>query len=419
MASVIARPRGAHWVQFTWDRKRRTVRLGKVRRAVAEKYAELLELLLEHARAGVDPPVEVKLWLQRMPDGPHRTLATAGLVTPRPSGDQSGDRPCDHSLGELVDAFLGRLESEVRRGETKPATLRNARRTAENLREFWGAERPLAEITPAEAERFRGWLAEKGHHKAGGLAPTTVSRRCRRVREIFQLAVDDRWLAENPLRRMRRWKETNRERDVYVPADWVRGAMRETMDLEDRLLLALARWGGLRVPSEVRPLRLVDFDVAREVVLVRSPKTEHHEGHESRWVPLWPEIRAAFDALFDASPDGATHALPRLRQISSAAITKRASSLVVRSGVEPWPKFWVNLRASCERDLLETYPIDKVAKWMGHSPKTALLHYGRVDQHRDASSATASPPPAEAAGGEAESEAPMLSDAGQLRTAEG
>lgn len=400
MASIVNRPGGKRWVQFLWQRKRRTVRLGKVRESIARKFADNVELLIEHTRVGLEPPAEIKLWLQRMPDGPHQTLATAGLVEARSTTNDAEDV---RTLGVLIEAYQGMLESQVARKETKPATLRNAKRTIENLREFWGSDRPLVEITPADAERLRSWLSEKGHHKSGGLAPTTVSRRCRRVREIFQLAIDERWIEENPFRRMRRWKETNRSRDVYIPPKVITAAIAATMDLEDRLLLAMARWGGVRVPSEIKNLRLSDFSVEAGTVRVKSPKTEHHDGHDQRYFPLWEPIREAFDAVWSAAPEGAEYAFPRLRELTGAAITKRAKALIARSEGPDWPKFWVNLRASCERDLLEEHPIDKVAAWMGHSPKTALLHYGRVDQQRSASvaSPTASPPTASGSKGEA------------------
>ncbi|MBN1852251.1 MAG: hypothetical protein JW829_05980 [Pirellulales bacterium] len=41
------------------------------------------------------------------------------------------------------------------------------------------------------------------------------------------------------------------------------------------------------------------------------------------------------------------------------------------------------MRASCERDLLATYPIDQVTDWLGHFPETALRHYNRVAKEQE------------------------------------
>src|SRR6266849_6310224 len=52
---------------------------------------------------------------------------------------------------------------------------------------------------------------------------------------------------------------------------------------EWRLIFALARFGGLRCPSEFVPLKWEHVDWARNRFWVTSPKTERHQGHEGRW----------------------------------------------------------------------------------------------------------------------------------------
>jgi len=39
-------------------------------------------------------------------------------------------------------------------------------------------------------------------------------------------------------------------------------------------------------------------------MVVRSPKTEHHEGGESRVVPIFPELRPYLEAVFDQAEPG-------------------------------------------------------------------------------------------------------------------
>ena len=54
------------------------------------------------------------------------------------------------------------------------------------------------------------------------------------------------------------------------------------------LIFALARYGGLRTPSETKSLKWGDVDFERGRIRVPSPKTEHHEGKGSRLIPLFP-----------------------------------------------------------------------------------------------------------------------------------
>ena len=60
---------------------------------------------------------------------------------------------------------------------------------------------------------------------------------------------------------------------------------------EWRTIIALARIGGLRCPSELQQLRWSDINWSENRFLVHSPKTEHHEGKQERLVPLFPELR--------------------------------------------------------------------------------------------------------------------------------
>ena len=49
--------------------------------------------------------------------------------------------------------------------------------------------------------------------------------------------------------------------------------------------------------------------------------------------------------------------------------------VIRRAGVNPWPRLWHSLRASCESDLAQTFPLATVTKWLGNTPSVALRHY--------------------------------------------
>ena len=49
--------------------------------------------------------------------------------------------------------------------------------------------------------------------------------------------------------------------------------------------------------------------------------------------------------------------------------------IIGNAGHTLWARLLQNLRASCSTDWVEKYPSHVVAKWLGHSPKVAALHY--------------------------------------------
>jgi integrase len=172
---------------------------------------------------------------------------------------------------------------------------------------FFGADKPLRDVTEADAEEFYRWqLAE-------GQAPNTVRRTCGRAKQFFRYAVRKRLLASNPFADLKTTVGGNPERKFFVTADAVRKVLDACPDAEWRLIFALCRWGGLRCPSEVLALRWGDVDWERSRFTVRSAKTEHHEGKGRRIVPIFPELLPHLADAFDRAEPGQEYVIIRCR----------------------------------------------------------------------------------------------------------
>lgn len=89
----------------------------------------------------------------------------------------------------------------------------------------------------------------------------------------------------------------DRSRRKFIPAETVYKVLEVIPCPQFRLIVALARWGGLRVPSEVMALRWSDIDLPGSRMIVRSSKTEHHEHGGVRIVPIFPEVRKYLEEL--------------------------------------------------------------------------------------------------------------------------
>lgn len=49
--------------------------------------------------------------------------------------------------------------------------------------------------------------------------------------------------------------------------------------------------------------------------------------------------------------------------------------IIRRAGLQPWPRLFHNLRASCETDLMAAHPIHVITEWLRNTPRVALKHY--------------------------------------------
>jgi len=147
------------------------------------------------------------------------------------------------------------------------------------------------------------------------------------------------------------------------------------------LLFALARFGGLRTPSESLRLRWEDIDWSSGRMVVHSSKTEHHDGQATRVVPIFPELRRYLLDCFELAEPGAEYVITRYRE-NTVNLRTHLHRIIKRAGLKPWPKAWQNLRSTCETELAERFPMHVVCEWIGNSQPVAAEHYLQVhDEH--------------------------------------
>jgi integrase len=151
-----------------------------------------------------------------------------------------------------------------------------------------------------------------------------------------------------------------------------------------RTIIALARFAGLRCPSEVLSLRWDGIDWARGTMRVISPKTDCHDSGGQRTAPIFARLRPYLDEAREAAAEGQTHVIPEGLYLPAANgprgwngcnVRTTFEKVIRRAGLEVWPRPFHNLRASCETDLVREYPIPTVCKWLGNTVAVATRHY--------------------------------------------
>ncbi|MBI1310272.1 tyrosine-type recombinase/integrase [bacterium] len=156
--------------------------------------------------------------------------------------------------------------------------------------------------------------------------------------------------------------------------------------MEWRVIWSLARWGGLRTPSETFALTWADIDFEKGRMHVRSIKTEHIAGHESRIVPLFPEVRSVLDELAERDQPGieiplSASVVGKGRGVETNLRTT-FRKIVKRAGLPEIPKAFINARSTRATELAEQFPGHVAAAWLGHSEQIADRHYRQVtDSH--------------------------------------
>ncbi|ODA33129.1 tyrosine-type recombinase/integrase [Planctopirus hydrillae] len=361
------------------DGRRRPIRLGKTPIKAARSFKLRLEALVACQRSGSPWPTDLAAWVGTLPDDVHEKLSRPGLeLVPR------REPVTIATLGGFLDKFMEKQRSLVKGG-----TLVFIGHGVRNLRKCFGNEVALAEITPGMADDFQGFLRREK------LSPATIDRRLSLARSIFRSAVRHKLIEENPFEGLRASNKTNPARQRFIDRTTIERVIAACPDAEWRLLVSLARFGGLRIPSEAVGLRWSDIDWERDRIRISSPKTEHHVGHESREIPLFPELLPPLMERQELAEDGTEFVFERLRRDAAKSDTgwksvnlrTQFTRIIRKAGLTPWPRLWVNLRASCSTELAERFPGHVVAGWLGHSETIAVDHYRQtLDSHFESAS---------------------------------
>jgi integrase len=210
------------------------------------------------------------------------------------------------------------------------------------------------------------------------LAISTANLAASEASTLTNFAIDAELLDRNPFKTLPRG--SCKGNNTMVEDALSRQVLDAMQGSEGRLLFALARWGGLRTPSEPTLLRWCDIDWERDRFLVTSPKTAAYEGHTSRWVPIFPDLAPLLDTRFSEAAEGDEYVLPILQAYAANKATNMLRATLRGLGVEPWSRLWHSLRASCQTELEEVFPTHVVCAWLGNSPRVAHGHYLQVTE---------------------------------------
>lgn len=364
MASLCKDANGNKRIIFVdTDGKRKPIRLGKMPMEAARQIKTKVEHLVGAKTSRCAWNAETALWVSELDSVLADKLAAVGLI-PKRTATKHGRAGL--YLGDFLKDYI-----KGREADAKPNTLANLRQAERYLVECFGADKLLREISAGDGDDYGRWIR-------GKVGEQSARRHLGRAKQFFRVALRKRLIAENPLADMKGLSvQANKTREFFVSRDDAAKVLEACIDDEWKLLFALARFGGLRTPSESLAITWGNIDWERGRIRVPSAKTEHHEGHGERIIPLFDELRPLLSAVYDAAPEGSVYVISRYRDAKQNLRTQLARTIRA-SGLTPWPKLWQNLRASRATELAAEHPAHVAAAWLGHSTVVAAKHYWQV-----------------------------------------
>lgn len=278
---------------------------------------------------------------------------------------------------EHVEAYFAQHAQSINAPDSTKAVWNRAIRMAW---QFWKKDVPLQALSGKDFVEFRVFLLSLKGRYGQRWSEQTANKCCGVLSQALNAAVVEGLIDRNPLRG---WVKTtagaNPANWEYIDLDTIREVMAASTCSEERLLLGLSRFAGLRIPSEIKSLTWDDLEIAPDgkvgLLKVRTPKTQRSGKHE-KVVPVCEEL---LELLKEARlTSNSEFMLPRMRTYSSPQMV--VIRLCRRAGVEVWRRITHNLRASCLSDWRKRFSDIEAAQWAGNSPQVLLAHYTRSDK---------------------------------------
>lgn len=324
--------------------------------SVVSEFKELVKQLTNRIRFGTGLSKRDWLRIESLPLGLRKKLIDNKLI----EGTADEKIP---TISQLIEQY-----KKTRTGiKEKSKTVEN--RFFSYLIEYFGGDKRIDLITPVEAGGIRNYLMMERKAGHGKLKVSSANRAVKAIKPIFNFAVDCNYLTKSPFAKVKGGDTTSTERQYYVTVSEIQSAINACgQDVELAGVLALARYAGLRIPSEIQDLRFSDFDPIGIFRVPISGKTG------TRRVPLFDEVKPYLEAIKAASQPEQEFVFEKYRTCKN--IGTLIKKKMQKAGLKTWEKFFVNLRSSCITDKERLgLPKSQMDSVFGNSEAIRLKHY--------------------------------------------
>ena len=355
-------------IQWCENRHRYTIYLSSrtYRRKTVEGFKDLVETLVYYRKNGtIVPDKTVANRLAGIPAELQAKLANAGLICVTKS------KTCQ----ELWDTCL-----KSKTGDVKPQTLAAYRIHQRIFFETFSPSELIEKITVDKLLEWKAVLLTK-------YSTATVAGLVKGTKMVFDWAVNQDWLTKNPMKKIPNGSFINRDKDRIISLEEYAKLLDACPNQDWRTIIAVARMGGLRCPSELKQLRWTDVHWAENRFLVHSPKTERHEGHRERLVPLFPELRAELERHFSLDGTKENEFVIDHFQNMSWNLGNPFQSIARRAGLGTIIRPFDNMRMSRSNEVRAKWGELKESLWIGHSERVMKDHYALLSDEEYAEAA--------------------------------
>jgi integrase len=355
MSSITQTKNGGYNLQFFVNCRRYTMYLSrKYSRAMAMRTKEVVDTLLNCQLNMTQPPKQIVTWIESAPLRLQGSLSRAGLI----------EMVKPITCYEMIEQWIAENKSDKSEG-----SKRIYQYTAARLYSRIESSVLACNITPKDIQLLRDDLLCSYEN-------TTTFKTLQFFQSCFTLAIKRKQVAESPILEIGVSNTPSRDDDRVITVAEYRRLLEACPNNQWRVIIALARVGGFRCPSEAMTLRWSNVQFDRNVILIQSPKTKRHKGGEARIIPMFAELREELERLyFDPNYGSRDYVITLFSRKKEVYLGSRFNSISRRAGLGIIRNPFDNMRTTRSNEINQLFGSDLENAWIGHSDPTRKKYY--------------------------------------------
>ncbi len=336
--------------------KRHSVWLGPVREREAKAIQLHVEAVIQSQKLRTPLPTETQRWLRDLAAELRQRLSPV-LGTSK-------------SVDEAAEAYIAHVEATH-----KDTTARAAEDTISQFAAHFGSQ----SMRSINGDHIDTWLIRQN------VAESTLGKHVKILRTWLKWCLAENLIDTIP--------------SISTPATIGVGA-KEYIDFSEfqkvieyyahdkemQCILALSRWSGLRVASEIVTLRRSNIDIAGDRFIIDDSKRSHRQSRgppKIRTLPLFSGLRPYVMALLDQPGKPTDYLLPTVggqnAQRIGSMLRQRVYRALDKLGIPRWPKVFHSPRATRQTQLKDQFGEKAACDWIGNSPDVSRRNYELID----------------------------------------
>lgn len=363
-------------VRIFLNGKQEKIYTGLKDRREADRLADKIQRLADSKRNGIRLAESgLADWVKRLESTNSKVyekLVSLGLL-------EQKARPV--TVADICRHYVKRAEKKAER------TQKHYDNTAKRVMEYFGPDKPVADITTDDAYSFEEWFRTAPlNTRMKPARPydfTTANRELKNVKSVFLYALKLGVIQFNPFAVIRIEKDGDSDNKTYVPVEIVLEVIQaETTPLKWKVILALGRFAGCRGACDLCRLTWDDVifsDDGKQGKITLKGKTA------SGTIPMAPVLENLLrewqgEAILQEIDS--QKVFPDVTEETSVwTMTKKS---IEKAGKEVWRNPWYSLRDSFCIDVMDLGLDPKTySQLCRHSVQTGLEYYQKYTEHRE------------------------------------